>query len=74
MIEVLSTSNTASEISEREAMCLENACLEFWLVDPKRKIVKVSTPDRRTITCVETESIPLTVPAPGTLAVSEIFR
>jgi Uma2 family endonuclease len=73
VIEVLSPSNTMSEINEREAICLENGCLEFWVVDPKRKTVKVSTPDRKTITYVEGETIPLTVPAPGELAVSQIF-
>ena len=73
VIEVLSPSNTASEINDREAMCLENGCLEFWVVDPKRKIVKVSTPDRKSITYVEGEKVPLTIPALGELAVSEIF-
>ena len=29
VIEVLSPSNTVSEMSEREAMCLANGCLEF---------------------------------------------
>jgi Uma2 family endonuclease len=73
VIEVLSPSNTVAEISEKEAMCLENGCLEFWVVDPKRKTVKVSTPDRRTITYIEGDKIPLTVPAAGELAVAEIF-
>lgn len=73
VIEVLSPSNTASEIAEREAMCLENGCLEFWVVDPKRKTVRVSTPDRKSITYVEGEKIPLKIPAAGELAVSEIF-
>ena len=73
VIEVLSPSNTASEIAEREAMCLENGCVEFWLVDPKRKTVRVSTPDRKSITYVEEEKFPLTLPTSGELAVSEIF-
>jgi Uma2 family endonuclease len=73
VIEVLSPSNTVAEISEKEAMCLENGCLEFWVVDPTRKTVKVSTPDRRTITYIEGDKIPLTVPAAGELAVAEIF-
>lgn len=73
VIEVLSPSNTVSEIGEKEAMCLENGCVEFWVVDPKRKTVKVSTPDRKTITYVEGDKIRLTVPAAGELAVSEIF-
>jgi Uma2 family endonuclease len=73
VIEVLSSSNTVSEINEREAMCLENGCLEFWVIDPKRKTVKVSTPDRKTITYIESDTIPLTLPAPGQLLVSQIF-
>lgn len=73
VIEVLSPSNTVSEINERKAMCLENGCLEFWIVDPKRKTVKVSTPDRKTITYIEKDRIPLTVPCAGELAVADIF-
>jgi Uma2 family endonuclease len=73
VIEVLSPSNTVSEIGEKEAMCLENGCLEFWVVDPKRKTVKASTPGRKTITYVEGEKIPLSVPATGALAISEMF-
>jgi Uma2 family endonuclease len=73
VIEVLSPSNTMSEINEKEALCLENGCLQFWVVDPKRKSVKVSTPDRKTITYIEGDTIPLSLPATGELAVSEIF-
>lgn len=73
VIEVLSPSNTADEMNDREAICLENGCLGFWVVNPKRKTVKVSTPDRHTITYIEGEKIPLTIPGAGELAVSEIF-
>lgn len=73
VVEVLSPSNTVSEIGEKEAICLEHGCLEFWAVDPKRKTVKVSTPDRKTITHVEGDKIRVSVPAAGELAVSEIF-
>ena len=74
VIEVLSPSNTVSEMNDREAMCLENGCLEFWIVNPDRKTVKVSTPDRRSITYLESESIPLTVPLKAELPVADIFR
>jgi len=73
VIEVLSPSNTPYELDDRAAICLENGCLEFWIVDPKRKTVKVSTPDRHTITYIEGEKIPLTIPAAGGLTVSGIF-
>jgi Uma2 family endonuclease len=73
VVEVLSASNTASEIADREAMCLENGCREFWVVDPKRKTVRVSTPDRKSITYVEGEKIPLTLPAAADLDVADVF-
>jgi Uma2 family endonuclease len=73
VIEVLSPSNSASEINEREAMCLENGCREFWVVDPKTKTVRVATPDRKSIAYIEGEKIPLTLLGGGELAVSEIF-
>lgn len=60
VIEVLSPSNTASEINEKVALCLENGCREFWVVDPRLRIVKVSTPDGLTRTYRSGESIPLT--------------
>jgi Uma2 family endonuclease len=44
-IEVLSPSNTASEILDKEQICLENGAREFWVVDPIRRQVKVSGAD-----------------------------
>jgi Uma2 family endonuclease len=73
VIEVLSPSNTASEMNEREAMCLENGALEFWIVDPERKTVRVSTPDRKSITYIEGEKIPLRIPIAAEIAVTDIF-
>ena len=73
VIEVLSPSNTVSEMNDREAICLEDGCLECWIVDPKSKTVKVSTPDRRIVTYIAGETIPPTIPSPGELRVSEIF-
>jgi len=50
VIEVLSPSNTVDEMNERERICLENGAQEFWVVDPKRRQVKISTPDGHTTT------------------------
>lgn len=41
VIEVLSPSNSASEMIEREEICLRHGGQEFWLVDPARESVKV---------------------------------
>ena len=41
VIEVLSPSNSASEMLEREETCLRHGGQEFWLVDPQRESVKV---------------------------------
>jgi len=45
VIEVLSPSNSASEMLEREEICLRHGGQEFWLVDPQRDSVKVIRAD-----------------------------
>jgi Uma2 family endonuclease len=45
VIEVLSPSNTASEMLEREEICLRHGGREFWLVDPGRASIKVIRAD-----------------------------
>jgi len=45
VIEVLSPSNSASEMLEREAICLRCGGREFWMVDPQRESVKVIRAD-----------------------------
>jgi Uma2 family endonuclease len=73
VIEVLSTSNTAAEMLDKEQICLENGCREFWIVDLERRQVKVSTPDGRTATYKSGQTIPLLF-APGkVLTVDAIF-
>jgi Uma2 family endonuclease len=57
VVEVLSPSNTKIEIKEKEQLCLVNGCLEFWLVDPDRRVVTVSTADGRQTTYIGGESI-----------------
>ena len=43
VIEVLSPSNTAPEMLEREAICLRHGGREFWRCDPVQRTVKVTT-------------------------------
>jgi hypothetical protein len=59
VIEVLSPSNTVAEIYDKEKSCLENGAKQFWVVDPDRRQVKVSTPDGCTVTYRTGQEIPL---------------
>jgi len=73
VIEVLSPSNTVAEINDKEKLCLENGALEFWVVDPVLRQVKVSTPDFITTTYRPGQEIPLRVLGAGTLKVDDVF-
>lgn len=73
VIEVLSPSNTVSEIYDKEKLCLENGAHEFWVVDPDLRQVKVSTPDGRTITYRCGQDIPLPLFGGAQLSVDAIF-
>jgi Uma2 family endonuclease len=73
VIEVLSPSNTAAEINDKERLCLENGAQEFWVVDPNLRQVKVSTPDGITTTFRATQEIPLRIFGSGSIQVDDIF-
>lgn len=73
VIEVLSPSNTVAEIYDKEKLCLENGCREFWVVDPDRRQVKVSTPDGRTLTYPAGQEITLSLLGNVRVAVDAIF-
>ena len=73
VIEVLSPSNSATEMNEREQLCLENGAKEFWVVDPRRLLVKISTPDGTTRTWRSGQEIPLPLFGDSRLAVDAIF-
>jgi Uma2 family endonuclease len=44
VVEVLSPSNTASEILEKKLMCMDNGCGEFWVVDPRKRVIEITRP------------------------------
>lgn len=73
VIEILSPSNTAAEIYDKENLCLGNGCREFWVVDPERRQVKISTPDGHTTTWRGEQEIPLPLFGGAKLAVQAIF-
>jgi Uma2 family endonuclease len=73
VIEVLSYTNTAVELVDRQDECLSNGCSAFWTVDPMRWLAFVTTPDHRTLTFDTSMSIPLPEPLSGTIPVAAIF-
>jgi Uma2 family endonuclease len=74
VVEVLSPSNTMSEINDREKLCLENGAREFWVVDPDLRQVKVSRPDGITTTFHADQQISLAAFEGGALKIDDIFR
>lgn len=74
VIEVLSPSNTAAEIYEKEQVCLANGAREFWVVDADRRQVKVSTPDGRTVTWQSGQEVPLPFGSNGKVGVDDILQ
>jgi Uma2 family endonuclease len=74
VVEVLSPSNTLAEISEKVRICLANGSLEFWVVDPVRAQVKVTTPDGRTVTWQASDEIPVPFGNHASVKVSDILR
>jgi Uma2 family endonuclease len=74
VIEVLSPSNTKAEMRDKAALCLANGCLEFWVLDEKKRQVAVSTPNGVTIAYHSGQVIPLRLFGDASLAVDRIFE
>jgi Uma2 family endonuclease len=72
VIEVLSPSNSASEMLEREDICLRHGGREFWLVDPGRESVKVIRADGRS-SVHDAGSVIESGALGGSIAVRDIF-
>lgn len=73
VIEVLSPSNTATEMLDRERTCFTGGCVEFWSVDPTLRIVRVTRRDGTVSMYAEGDLIALRLFGDATLEVSEIF-
>ena len=72
VIEVLSRSNTVDEINDKITVCLENGCVDFWVVDPRRKTVSVTEGD-----VTKRYSLPMSIPCgvlDGVIEVRAIFE
>jgi Uma2 family endonuclease len=69
---VLSPSNTADEINEKRAVCLEHGGASFWVVDAKRKEINVSEGDI-TRRYAQLTAIPSEILG-GSIPIVDIFR
>jgi Uma2 family endonuclease len=45
VVEVLSPSNTAAEMDDKQKLCFANGCREFWMVNEDKKTVRVLLAD-----------------------------
>src|ERR1700689_1513263 len=72
VIEVLSPSTSASEMLEREDICMRHGGREFWLVDPQRASVKVIRADGHS-SLHDGASVIESGALGGSVAVHEIF-
>jgi Uma2 family endonuclease len=71
VIEVLSPSNTETEIRDKQKLCLATGSHEFWIVDVDLREVEVSTPGGHSVIYKSGQEIPLFFG--GRIAVDEIF-
>lgn len=74
VIEVISPSNTIAQMEDRKSICLENGGLEFWVVDPKRRTVKITKRDSNLVKYSAGDEIPLPLLGGAKVAVTAIFE
>lgn len=73
VIEILSPSNSAAEMLEKEQVCFEGGAKEFWVVNTSRQFIRVSTADGRTTTYKRGQEIPLFFAEGERLRVDDVF-
>ena len=73
VVEILSPSNTASEMLDRQMICTQGGCREFWVVDADRRAVHVWRSDGTTTAYTGNDEMPLAAFGGKPLAVAEVF-
>ena len=72
VVEVLSPSNTFSEILDKKTICLETGCQEFWVIDERRKKIEITRSDGRSMIYKPGDIITV-LPGNGEIQVDELF-
>ncbi|MDA0807491.1 MAG: Uma2 family endonuclease [Planctomycetota bacterium] len=73
-VEVLSPSDSASEVQEKAEAWLNSGCREVWLIDPRRKSATRLTPAKDSIIQQSVETLTTDLLPGFSLAVAELFR
>jgi len=73
IIEIISPSNRAGEMDDKEAFCLAHGCQSFWLINPVRRTVKVTDSTRHVQWYKEGDSISLAPFSAESITLDEIF-
>jgi Uma2 family endonuclease len=73
VIEILSPSNTAREMYEKEQLCMAHGCQESWVLDPDKRYVRVAFANGPTTTYHPGERIPLKLLGDASLSVDDLF-
>ena len=73
VIEIISPSNTNSQLREYTALCLANGCEEFWAVHHKTRSVTVTRKNGQSVTYSAGMSVPLTLLGGAAISVDQIF-
>jgi Uma2 family endonuclease len=71
--EVLSPSNTASEIYDKQVLCLDNGARQFWVIDPEKRRILVFTPDGTMSRYEAGQQIPVPMIGQGSVSVDAIL-
>lgn len=74
VIEVVSPSNTKTEMREKAALCLATGSDEFWIVDPDSRTVTVMHCGQPHVSYKTGSTVPLHLFAAEALPVAEIFQ
>lgn len=74
VIEIVSPSNTKSQIREYAALCLANGSEEFWLVERNTQTVTVTSKEGESRIYRRDDAIPIRALGGRTLSVDDIFE
>jgi Uma2 family endonuclease len=74
VVELVSEQYKAMDLNEKEELCLQNGCLEFWAIYQMRRTVTITNREFVSVRYSEGDQIPLALFGNATLSVDAIFE